>query len=155
MPDEDEQQRPALRILHLEDSPQDHQLVKREYQKSGEPVEILCVENLPAFELALRSTSFDVVLADYRLPGFTAMDAWQVMQRLSVRLPFILLSGAIGETAAVQAIQAGISDYLPKEDLAKLRHVTQRAIETHLIVLAREHADAELLLSQRQLATFA
>lgn len=155
MPDEDDEQHPVLRVLHLEDCMQDHLLVKREFLKSGEPVEILCVENLPDFEQALTAKSFDVVLADYRLPGFTALDAWQVMQRLSVRLPFILLSGAIGETAAVQAIQAGISDYLPKEDLPKLRHVTQRAIETHRIVLAREHADAELLLSQRQLATFA
>ena len=155
MPDEDEQPHPALRVLHLEDSVQDHLLVKREFQKSGEPFEILCVENLPAFEQALTSTCFDVVLADYRLPGFTALDAWHVMQRLSVRLPFILLSGAIGETAAVQAIQAGISDYLPKEDLSKLRHVTQRAIEMHNIVLARERADAELLQSQRQLASFA
>ncbi len=155
MPDEDEQPHPALRVLHLEDSVQDHLLVKREFQKSREPVDILCVENLPAFEQALTSTRFDVVLADYRLPGFTALDAWHVMQRLSVRLPFILLSGAIGETAAVQAIQAGISDYLPKEDLSKLRHVTQRAIEMHNIVLARERADAELLQSQRQLASFA
>ncbi|MCW2312769.1 hybrid sensor histidine kinase/response regulator [Rhodoferax antarcticus] len=155
MLDEDQQQHPTLRVLHLEDSPQDHLLVKREFQKSGEPLEILCVENLPAFEQALTATRFDVVLADYRLPGFTALDAWQVMQRLSIRLPFVLLSGAIGETAAVQAIQAGMSDYLPKEDLAKLRHVTQRAIETHRIVLAREHADAELLQSQRQLASFA
>ncbi len=155
MPDEDDQQHPALRVLHLEDSLQDHLLVRREFQKSGEPIDILCVETLSAFEHALTATSFDVVLADYRLPGFTALDAWHVMQRLSIRLPFILLSGAIGETAAVQAIQAGISDYLPKEDLAKLRHVTQRAIETHRIVLAREHADAELLQSQRQLASFA
>ena len=155
MPHEDEQQHPALRVLHLEDSVQDHLLVKREFQKSGEPVVILCVENLPAFEQALTAASFDVVLADYRLPGFTALDAWHVMQRLSIRLPFILLSGAIGETAAVQAIQAGISDYLPKEDLSKLRHVTQRAIEMHHVVLAREHADAELLQSQRQLASFA
>ena len=155
MPHEADQQHRVLRVLHLEDSAQDHLLVKREFQKSGEPVEILCVENLPAFERALTAASFDVVLADYRLPGFTALDAWHAMQRLSIRLPFILLSGAIGETAAVQAIQAGISDYLPKEDLPKLRHVTQRAIEMHHIVLAREHADAELLQSQRQLASFA
>lgn len=155
MPDEDEQQHRVLRVLHLEDSMQDHLLVKREFQKSGEPVEILCVDNLPDFEQALTGKSFDVVLADYRLLGFTALDAWELMQRLSIRLPFILLSGAIGETAAVQAIQAGMSDYLPKEDLPKLRHVTQRAIETHHIVLARERADAELMQSQRQLANFA
>jgi len=154
MPNDDQKHAP-LRVLHLEDSVHDHLLVRREFQKSGEPLEIVHVENLEAFEAALAQKNFDVVLADYRLPGFTALDAWQSMKGLSVRLPFILLSGAIGETAAVQAIQAGISDYLPKEDLSKLRHVTQRAIEMHHIVLAREQADAELAQSQKQLASFA
>lgn len=154
MPNDDQIQT-TLSILHLEDSEQDHRLVRREFQKSGGAFAIRHVENLEDFETALKQTRVDVVLADYRLPGFTALDAWQLMKRLSIRLPFILLSGAIGETAAVQAIQAGISDYLPKEDLSKLRHVTQRAIEMHHIVLAREQADAELALSQKQLASFA
>lgn len=154
MPNEDPKHAP-LRVLHLEDSVQDHLLVKREFQKSGEPLEIVHVESLEDFEQALTERDFDLVLADYRLPGFTALDAWQLMNRLRVRLPFILLSGAIGETAAVQAIQAGLSDYLPKEDLPKLRHVAQRAIEMHHIVLAREQADLELAQSQKQLASFA
>ena len=151
----DDQKHATLSILHLEDSEQDHLLVKREFQKSGTPFAIRHVESLEDFEKALKLTRVDVVLADYRLPGFTALDAWQLMKGLSIRLPFILLSGAIGETAAVQAIQAGISDYLPKEDLSKLRHVTQRAIEMHHIVLSREQADAELAQSQKQLASFA
>jgi len=154
MPNEDHKNA-TLSVLHLEDSEQDHLLVKREFQKSGDLFEIRRVESLEAFENALKQAHFDVILADYRLPGFTALDAWQVMKDLSIRLPFILLSGAIGETAAVQAIQAGISDYLPKEDLPKLRHVTQRAIEMHHVVLAREKADAKLALSQKQLASFA
>ncbi len=154
MPNEDHKNA-TLSVLHLEDSEQDHLLVKREFQKSGDLFEIRRVESLEAFENALKQAHFDVILADYRLPGFTALDAWQVMKDSSIRLPFILLSGAIGETAAVQAIQAGISDYLPKEDLSKLRHVTQRAIEMHHVVLAREKADAELALSQKQLASFA
>jgi two-component system, NarL family, sensor histidine kinase UhpB len=151
----DDQKHATLSILHLEDSEQDHLLVKREFQKLGETLAIRHVENLEDFEKALKQTHVDVVLADYRLPGFTALDAWQLMKNQSIRLPFILLSGAIGETAAVQAIQAGISDYLPKEDLPKLRRVTQRAIEMHHIVLAKEQADAELALSQKQLASFA
>lgn len=149
------QKRPALSILHLEDSALDHLLVKREFNKSGDPVTLEHVESLEAFSQALQARHFDVVLADYRLPGFTALDAWTVMQAQQLHLPFILLSGAIGETAAVQAIQAGISDYLPKEDLSKLRHVTQRAIELHRIMRAKAQADAELAQSQQQLASFA
>jgi len=154
MPNED-QKHATLWVLHLEDSEPDHLLVKRELQKSEVPIEIRRVENLEAFRSELAKNCFDVILADYRLPGFTALDAWRLMNNLSIRLPFVLLSGAIGETAAVQAIQAGISDYLPKEDLAKLRHVTQRAIEMHHIVLAKEQADTELAQSQKQLANFA
>ena len=154
MPNED-QKHASLWVLHLEDSIPDHLLVKRELQKSQESIEIQRVENLETFRTALTKNRFDVILADYRLPGFTALDAWKLMNELSVRLPFVLLSGAIGETAAVQAIQAGICDYLPKEDISKLRHVMQRAIEMHHIVLAREQADAELAQSQKQLANFA
>jgi len=144
-----------LCILHLEDSPHDHVLVKREFQKSEVAVDIYRVENLLDFEKAINDKRFNVILADYRLPGFTALDAWALMQERGVRLPFVLLSGAIGETAAVAAIKAGISDYLPKDDLSKLRHVTQRAIEMNRILLAKELADIELAQSEKRLADFA
>lgn len=149
------QNRNALRILHLEDSVEDHQLVVREFLQSDEPVTIKRVERLDDFDAALKNFAFDVVLADYRLAGFTAMDAWKLMNGQQLRLPFVLLSGAIGETAAVQAIQAGISDYLPKEDMHKLRHVIQRALEMHEVVMGKELADAELAQSEKQLAQFA
>ena len=143
-----------LCILHLEDSEQDHLLAKRELGKSDAPTDILRVETLSAFSSALKQRHFNVVLADYKLAGFTALDAWQLMHEIGLRVPFIVLSGAIGETAAVQAIKAGISDYLPKSDLSKLRHVVQRAIEMHKILLAKEHADRELALSEKRLASF-
>ena len=146
---------PPLCILHLEDSVPDHLLVKREFLKSGEPVALKRVETLSDFAQALDEVRFNVILADYRLPGFTALDAWRVMQDKHLRLPFILLSGAIGETAAVAAIKVGISDYLPKNDLTKLRHVTQRAIEMHRLLLAKELADIELAQSEQRLASFA
>lgn len=144
----------AVCILHLEDSEPDHLLVRRELGKSAEPAEIVRVETLADFAGALAQRPFSVVLADYRLAGFTALDAWQLMQKSGQRLPFVLLSGAIGESAAVEAIQAGISDYLPKSSLSGLRHVIQRAIETHKILQAKEHADQELALSEKRLARF-
>jgi signal transduction histidine kinase len=143
-----------LCILHLEDSERDHHLVKRELGKSKEATEIVRVETLSAFTNSLQQHPFDIVLADYKLAGFNALDAWQLMQENGLNIPFVLLSGAIGETAAVQAIKAGISDYLPKSDLCKLRHVMQRAIEMHKVVLAKQHADHELSLSEKRLASF-
>lgn len=113
------------------------------------------VETLRALEASFQVSSFDVILADYRLPGFTALDAWDIVQKLEKRPPFILLSGAIGEPAAVAAIKLGMSDYLPKGDMGKLAHVIQRAIEIQKTRLAKARADAELASSERRLADFA
>jgi len=151
----DNQQHVTLRILHLEDSLEDHQLVVREFRQADALITVLRVETLEAFDAALQSADFDLVLADYRLSGFTAIDAWRLMNERCIRLPFVLLSGAIGERAAVQAIQVGISDYLPKEELHKLHLVVQRALEMHRVLMAKERADTELAQSEKLLAQFA
>ncbi len=145
----------ALCILHLEDSEPDHLLVQRELQKTLAPVVVRRVDTLEGFEHALQQGQFDLVLADYRLAGFTAMDAWSRLQAQAVQIPFILLSGAIGESAAAAAIKAGMSDYLPKSDLHKLAHVVQRSIEAHRLWQAKQRADAELAESERRLARLA
>lgn len=148
-------QPPALRILHLEDSAIDHELVRLALSKSQQAFEIERVETLPEFERLTRASNFDVILADYRLPGFTALDAWQILQRVPLQPPFILLSGAIGEPAAVAAIKMGMSDYLAKDDLGRLTQVIRRALEIDSIRRAKEMTDLELSLSQRRLADFA
>lgn len=144
-----------LRILHLEDSAVDHALVRRALHKSGEHCELERVETLAEFGRKIKEFKFDVILADYRLPGFTALDAWHLLQQQTQQPPFILLSGAIGEPAAVSAIKTGISDYLAKDDLGKLAQVIRRSIEVHSIRREKEKADIELALSEQRLADFA
>jgi two-component system sensor histidine kinase UhpB len=144
-----------LRILHLEDSLLDHELVRRALYKSEEHYELERVETLEAFGQSVQARSFDVILADYRLPGFTALDAWSLLQQQPSPPPFILLSGAIGEPAAVSAIKTGISDYLAKDDLGKLAQIIRRALEVHRIRRAKELTDIELAQSERRLADFA
>jgi len=144
-----------VRILHLEDSVLDHDIVKRMLRKANVAFEIERVETLPGFVRSVQISSFDVILVDYRLPGFTALDAWDALKALPHHPPFILLSGAIGETAAVDAIKLGMSDYLLKDDLGKLAHVIERAIEVEKTKLAKERADKELAASERRLAQFA
>jgi two-component system, NarL family, sensor histidine kinase UhpB len=146
---------PSLKILHLEDSEVDHALVCRALRQRNDPVEITRVETLADFEMATRGIGFDMILADYRLPGFTALDAWALLQNTSTRPPFILLSGAIGESAAVSAVHLGISDYLHKGELDKLWRVIDRALEVHQTRLAKEKASHDLEQSQLQLARFA
>jgi len=144
-----------LRILHLEDSPLDHDIVRQTLRRAGLPCELERVESLGDFVSVLQDSHFDAVLADYRLPGFTALDAWKALQAIPQHPPFILLSGAIGETAAVDAIKLGMSDYLLKDDLGKLAHVIQRAIEVQQAKRERERAVEELAASEQRLARFA
>ena len=141
-----------IRILHLEDSEIDHQLVVLMLRKHGLAFTITRVETLAAFTQQVEQARYDAILADYRLPGFTALDAWNVAQHQQHRPPFILLSGAIGEAAAVEAIRLGFSDYLLKDDIGKLEHVVVRAIEVWQARQAKALADAELAESESRLA---
>lgn len=143
-----------IRILHLEDSLLDHQLVCRAIAAAGLSFEISRVETLAAFSDATAQTPFDLILADYRLPGFTALDAWHALPPSQERPPFVLLSGAIGEAAAVAAIHMGISDFLPKDELQQLGRLILRTLQTHQTKQAKIRADYDLARSEKRLAEF-
>lgn len=110
------------------------------------------MDTLPEFQRLTDLQTFDIILADYRLPGFTALDAWAHVAQKPQHPPFVLLSGAIGEAAAVDAMHLGFADYLLKDDLPRLPHVIARALEVHEARRAREQAMAELAASERRLA---
>src|SRR3990167_7347447 len=93
-----------LRILHLEDSRVDHALVKFALQRSQLPHDIVLVDTIDDFLRELDTGAHDFVLADYHLPGFTGLDAWQLVRERGLDIPFVILSGAIGEAAAVDAM---------------------------------------------------
>lgn len=141
-----------LHILHLEDSLIDHRLTVATLRRAGMAFAMAHADTLENFMQLALSEQFDVILADYRLPGFTALDAWREVSQQKTHPPFILLSGAIGEAAAVDAIRLGMADYVLKDDMARLPHVIQRACEVHEARLARERAIADLAASQRRLA---
>lgn len=146
---------PLRKILHLEDSPVDHELTRRALHKAGVACSLLRVESLEDFQAKIKADKFDIILADYHLPGFTALDAWALLQNEPSPPPFILLSGAIGEPAAVSAIKIGMSDYLSKDELPKLAQMILRALELHAHRQAKLKSDHDLALSEKQLAQFA
>lgn len=146
---------PPTRVLHLEDSDADHGLVARILGREFPGCLLDRTDTLNDFEEVLRSQTFDVILADYRLAGFTALQAWELVKSRQIATPFILVSGAIGESAAVEAIQSGMSDYVSKAELEKLGRVVRRAIEMQATRDAAVRAAAELALSERRLAAFA
>ena len=145
----------TLRILHLEDSDVDHALVRRALERSGVAFDLQQVDSLAGFADKLTTQHYDIVLADYRLAGFTALDAWQLLQAQPDPPPFILLSGAIGESAAVSAIKLGINDYLSKDEVSRVPATIRRVLEIQAIRRAKDAADLELAQSRQRLADFA
>jgi signal transduction histidine kinase len=147
--------KPPVRILHLEDSRVDHALVRYALQRSQMACELTLVDTMDDLQVQLETASFDILLADYHLPGFTGLDAWALAQELRPELPFVVLSGAIGESAAVEAMHRGVSDYLLKDNMHRLAHVIERALEISDSRRAKAFADAELADSRQRLAELA
>ena len=143
-----------LRILHLEDSEDDHALTVLQLGRAGLQAEFRRVEDLDVFEAAL-AEPWDAVLSDYNLPGFTGLDALALFRGKGLILPFILVSGEIGEAMAVEAMRCGASDYLLKQNLARLAPALERAIEASESRRARLMADSELAASRQRLSELA
>jgi signal transduction histidine kinase len=148
----------SFRLLHLEDSEPDHALAMAHLRRSGIRVDAVRIETRSEFEAAL-AENWDIVLSDYHLPGFTGMDALHILREKSAldgRLtPFILVSGLIGEDTAVQAMRNGASDYLLKNNLARLAPAVEHAIAAARTQRAREAADRDLEVSRRRLSELA
>ena len=147
--------RAPIRILHLEDSRVDHALVKFALQRSQLPCELTLVDTLEDFQHELDTRSHDIVVADYHLPGFNGLDAWELVRASGIAIPFVILSGAIGEAAAVEAMHRGVDDYLLKDNMARLAHVVERALDVANTRRAKAQADAELAESRQRLAELA
>jgi signal transduction histidine kinase len=143
-----------LRVLHLEDSPLDHELVGLQLQRGGLRADLLRVETEPAFAQAL-GQPWDAVLSDYNLPGFGGLEALALVRRRDRALPFVLLSGEIGEDVAVQAMRLGASDYLLKHNMTRLVPALRNAIAAAQAERARAAADHELALSRQRLSELA
>jgi len=140
-----------LRLLHLEDSEADHALALAHLRRAGLDVQATRVETARAFELALEQP-WDAILSDYNLPGYSGLDALATVRADPRELPFILVSGEIGEDTAVEAMRSGASDYLLKHNLARLAPALERAIEASESRRARRAADAALAQSRERLS---
>lgn len=144
-----------IKVLHLEDSDADHHLLKRAIRDSGLDSTVLRAETKDELLALLERHAFDIVLMDYRLLGFTALDAWDAISKRPDPPPCVIVSGAIGESAAVSAIQMGISDYLHKDNLQEIGRVVLRALRLHEANRQREQAVADLLVSERKITALA
>jgi two-component system cell cycle sensor histidine kinase/response regulator CckA len=123
----------SVRVLLLEDQPADAELVERELRRSGLAFTITQVSHERQFREALLDFAPDVVLADYHLPGFDGLAALELVRATAPELPFIFVSGSIGEERAVEALRLGATDYVLKDRLGRIRPAIDRAIHERQI----------------------
>ncbi len=119
----------ALRVLLLEDDPADAELALAALAEGGIRCEPTVVAGRAAFETAYAPGSFDLVLADYKLPDYTGLEALEFVRRQEALVPFVLVSGTIGEERAVETLRAGATDYVLKDGLARVAPAVRRALE--------------------------
>ena len=144
----------VFRVLHLEDSELDHELLLAHLARGGLMAQTRRVETEVAFLEAL-DEPWDVVVSDYNLPGFSGLVALELLKANARDVPFILVSGEIGEETAVEAMRHGASDYLQKSHLARLVPALLHAVDAAETKRARVKADRDLVSSKQRLHEFA
>jgi len=118
-----------LRVLIVEDSEDDALLVLAELRRAGYPVDWTRVQTAETMRRALADRSWDIIISDYRMPHFNAPAALAVLREFNLDLPFILVSGTIGEETAVASLQAGAHDFILKSRLARLAPAVARELD--------------------------
>ncbi len=134
----------SLRVLFIEDSKIDVAIVLDALTQGGYTPISERVETPEAFKESLANQTWDIILSDYRMPRFNALAALQILQESGLDIPFIIISGSIGEEIAVQALKKGANDYLMKDNLTRLVSVVERELREAEERSAFKKAEKEL-----------
>ena len=132
-----------LRVLCLEDSPADAELVLHHLARAGYVVEHSRVDRAEDFTFALRDGPWDIILCDYCVPGFGAHNALARLNATALVIPFILVSGSIPGDVAVELMRNGARDYIPKGNLDRLPAAIHRELAEEQRRRERERAEDE------------
>jgi len=133
-----------IKILHLEDTPADAELVERELRKGKIQFEILIVSTRIAFENALKEFAPDIIIADHTLPSFNSTEAIRIIKQQAFNIPFILVTATVSDEYAVEVMKAGADDYILKDRLHRLPQAVLNALE-------KNRAEVELQLAHDKL----
>jgi PAS domain S-box-containing protein len=138
-----------IRILHLEDDPSDQELIRAVLVADGLDFEAHVVSARREFETALARGSFDLILSDFKVPDYDGLSALRLVRKLSPDQPFILVSGTIGEEAAIESLRCGATDYVLKHRLTALATSVRRALAEAEERRRRKQAEHDLLAEQQ------
>jgi CheY-like chemotaxis protein len=145
----------ARRILILEDNADDVALLLRELKKQKISFTADAVSSRHAYEQALHWFRPDLILSDYSMPGFDGLSAFHIKQDIMPDVPFIIISGAIGEENAIELIKAGVTDYALKDKLFTLGFKISRALRESEEVRKKKEEGERLLQQHRRLMEIA
>jgi PAS domain S-box-containing protein len=141
-----------LRVLFVEDSETDTELVCFELRRGGYRVDFRRVDTEADFRAALKDESWDLVISDFSMPHFDGLRAFKLFSKQGLDIPFIFVSGAMGEERAVQAMKAGARDYILKGQLGRLNAAVQRELDEAESRRQRREVEAEKVKEQKRLA---
>jgi two-component system, cell cycle sensor histidine kinase and response regulator CckA len=130
-----------LRVLIVEHTPADAELMVLELERAGFAVQADVTDTPAAFSAALTAHRYDVVLSDYRLPQWTAMDALALLRRRGDDTPLIIVTGTLGDERAVDCVREGASDYVIKQHLPRLPVAVRRALEGRALRAAQQASE--------------
>ena len=147
--------KPPLRVLHLEDDPNDAELIRAALHSEGIVSHVARVETRADFLASLEQGGVDIILADYTLPSFDGLSALNIALERCPDVPFIFVSGTLGEEVAIEALKIGATDYLLKERLSRIGPSVHRALREARERDERKRAEALLAGEKRLLEMIA
>jgi PAS domain S-box-containing protein len=139
-----------LRVLHLEDDVTDTELLRATLEREGIQAELTRVETGQDFLAAVKDEDVDLILADYSLPSFDGLSALKIAQEHASDVPFIFVSGKLGEDVAIEALKTGATDYVLKTHLVRLAPAVNRALREAREKMERKRAEQQLSLEQQR-----
>ena len=139
-----------IQLLHLEDSSLDAELIRVRLAKDGLQLAVHRVVGHDDFLEAIRARRFDLILADYSIPGFDGLEALEYCRTHARDTPFLFVSGVLGEEVAIETLKQGATDYVLKHRLDRLGPAVRRALTEARERAERRRAEAALRESERQ-----
>ncbi len=137
-----------LKLLLIEDNDDDALLLERILKKDGFNLEIKRIQSEEEMLQAISEETFDIVISDYSLPKFSGPRAFEIFKTKKIDIPFILLSGNVGEDIAVSMMKAGVHDYIMKENLKRIIPAIKRELEESKVRREKKQAQQQLLASE-------
>jgi len=137
------------RILQVEDSPSDAELIHQGLRRGGLDVDIVVVDSLPELERLLTKERFDAIICDYNLPQTDGLEVLAFVRLRNPHIPFILVSGSLGEEKAIEALKQGATDYLLKDRMSRIPVAVLRGIEEARARARSRALESQLIQSQK------